>query len=85
MGLSTRRWRTFQSVAVTLISNSGLLSTGEIYATVVDENIGTYVPIVGRVLITRSPQIHPGDVQFVTAVRPPELSHLVNVVVFPCE
>jgi RNA-dependent RNA polymerase len=38
--------------------------------------------IEGQVLITRSPQVHPGDVQLVTAVRRPELNHLKNVVVF---
>jgi hypothetical protein len=33
-------------------------------------------------LNTQSPQVHLGDVQFVTAVRRPELNHLRNVVVF---
>ncbi|KAJ6573969.1 RdRP-domain-containing protein [Mycena vulgaris] len=60
------------------------LDEGEIYATVVDDRRGVNVAITGRVLITRSPQIHPGDVQFVRAVRRPELEHLVNVVVFSC-
>jgi len=40
--------------------------------------------VTGRVLITRSPQIHPGDIQFVEAVRRPQLEHLRNVVVFAC-
>lgn len=61
------------------------LREGEIYATVRDERTGLLKPIEGKVLITRSPQVHPGDVQFVTAVRRPELSHLHNVVVFSCE
>ncbi|KAJ7102468.1 RdRP-domain-containing protein, partial [Mycena belliarum] len=60
------------------------LEDGEIYATVVDDRTGVNLPITGRVLITRSPQIHPGDVQFVTAVRRPQLEHLRNVVVFSC-
>lgn len=63
----------------------GCLEEGEIYATVRDERRGLYQPIEGKVLITRSPQIHPGDVQFVTAVRPPQLAHLNNVVVFSCK
>ncbi|KAF8063609.1 RdRP-domain-containing protein [Lyophyllum atratum] len=63
----------------------GCLREGEIYATIRDERNGLYKQVEGKVLITRSPQIHPGDVQFVTAVRRPELSHLSNVVVFSCE
>ncbi|KAJ8495683.1 hypothetical protein ONZ45_g12762 [Pleurotus djamor] len=60
------------------------LNEGEIYATVVDEENEVHEDIVGKVLITRSPQIHPGDAQMVTAVRRPQLAHLRNVVVFPC-
>lgn len=63
----------------------GCLREGEIYATVHDERTGLHKPITVRVLITRSPQIHPGDMQFVEAVRRPELEHLTNVVVFSCE
>jgi RNA-dependent RNA polymerase len=61
------------------------LEEGEIYATVHDERTSQTEAIIGRVLVTRSPQVHPGDVQFVTAVRRPELSHLTNVVVFSCK
>lgn len=61
------------------------LREGEIYATIEDDRTGLYHPVEGRVLITRSPQLHPGDVQFVHAVRRPELAHLTNVVVFSCE
>lgn len=62
------------------------LEEGEIYATVYDERRGIEdLPIVGDVLITRSPQIHPGDLQMVTAVRRPQLAHLRNVVVFSCK
>ena len=64
------------------------LAEGEIFATVYDESKETdserSIPIEGQVLITRSPQVHPGDVQLVTAVRRPELNHLENVVVFSC-
>jgi RNA-dependent RNA polymerase len=60
------------------------LAEGEIFATVFDEAKATERVIEGQVLITRSPQVHPGDVQLVTAVRRPELNHLKNVVVFSC-
>jgi RNA-dependent RNA polymerase len=60
------------------------LAEGEVFATVYDESTATERFIEGRVLITRSPQVHPGDVQLVTAVRRPELNHLKNVVVFSC-
>ncbi|KAF7367387.1 RdRP-domain-containing protein [Mycena sanguinolenta] len=63
----------------------GCLEEGEVYATVVDDRVGLNEAIIGRILITRSPQIHPGDVQFVTAVRKPQLAHLQNVVVFSCK
>jgi RNA-dependent RNA polymerase len=61
------------------------LQEGEIYATIFDEQTGVSQYITGRVLLTRSPQIHPGDLQFATAVRRPELSHLKNVIVFSCK
>jgi RNA-dependent RNA polymerase len=60
------------------------LDEGEIYATVFDDRTGISEPIEGTVLVTRSPQIHPGDIQYAEAVRRPELSHLKNVVVFSC-
>ncbi|KAF7319877.1 RdRP-domain-containing protein [Mycena kentingensis (nom. inval.)] len=60
------------------------LAEGEIYATIVDDRNGVRKELNGRLLITRSPQIHPGDIQFVNAVRKPELEHLKNVVVFSC-
>jgi RNA-dependent RNA polymerase len=60
------------------------LEEGQIYVTIKDERTGLYKPVRGKVLITRSPQIHPGDVQFVEAVDCPGLRHLTNVVVFSC-
>ncbi|KAL0945576.1 hypothetical protein HGRIS_014736 [Hohenbuehelia grisea] len=62
------------------------LDEGEIYAAVDDERNAHNLKgiITGTVMITRSPQIHPGDVQFVTAVRKAKLAHLKNVVVFSC-
>jgi RNA-dependent RNA polymerase len=66
------------------------LEEGEIYAHVYDPRNGIDEPISGKLLITRSPQIHPGDAQYVHAigtVRPEiqeKLGHLKNVVVFSC-
>lgn len=60
------------------------LEEGEIFAQTYDPRTQEITPIEGKVLITRSPQIHPGDVQFVKAVRRPQLDHLKNVVVFSC-
>ena len=61
------------------------LEEGEIYATVFDQKKGVREEVEGRVAITRSPQIHPGDVQLVNAVRRDQLKHLTNVVVFSCK
>ncbi|PBK99203.1 RdRP-domain-containing protein [Armillaria gallica] len=61
------------------------LEEGQVYATIFDPRTNERVAVEGRVLVTRSPQIHPGDVQFATAVRRPELNHLINVVVFSCK
>jgi hypothetical protein len=74
--------------SVTLLGVSdeyNCLAEGEIFATVYDESKKIEQSIEGQVLITRSPQVHPGDVQVVTGVRRPELTHLKNVVVFSCK
>lgn len=63
----------------------GCLKEGEVYAAVFDERTGLNDQILGDVAVTRSPQIHPGDLQVVKAVHRPELAHLKNVVVFSCE
>ena len=60
------------------------LEENQIYATIKDPRTGHCQPILGKVVITRSPQVHPGDVQIVEAVDHPNLSHLTNVVVFSC-
>lgn len=63
----------------------GCLKEGEVYAAVFDERTGLNDQILGDVAVTRSPQIHPGDLQVVKAVHRPELAHLKNVIVFSCE
>lgn len=39
--------------------------------------------VTGRVVVTRNPCLHPGDVRQLNAVDFPELRHLVDCVVFP--
>lgn len=41
------------------------------------------IPFEGRVMVTKCPCLHPGDVRMLNAVDKPELSHLVDVIVFP--
>ncbi|KZT40068.1 RdRP-domain-containing protein [Sistotremastrum suecicum HHB10207 ss-3] len=66
------------------------LKENEIFACVKDQHSNEIQYLQGQVLISRSPQIHPGDVQLVTAIGKPELDSplseagLVNCIVFPC-
>jgi RNA-dependent RNA polymerase len=78
--------------SVTLIGVSdewNCLEEGEIYARIYDPRKNRDDILMQQVLITRSPQIHPGDAQLVKAVNRPEVSkklgHLRNVVVFSCK
>jgi hypothetical protein len=42
------------------------------------------VTILGPVVVTRNPCMHPGDIRVLTAVEPPPgLKHLRDVIVFP--
>ncbi|KAH8834885.1 RNA dependent RNA polymerase-domain-containing protein [Flagelloscypha sp. PMI_526] len=62
------------------------LEEGEVYAHIFDPKRDVDTILSGKILITRSPQIHPGDMQFCQAVgRKSELTHLRNVVVFSCK
>ena len=48
------------------------------------EGDGTPRTITGtQVLVTRNPCLHPGDLRKFEAVQHPELSHLVDCIVFP--
>ena len=61
------------------MDETGAIEEGQIYCT-----FGSRI-IVGSVIITRSPALHPGDVRVVTAVKAPPGSSLLklnNVVVF---
>ncbi|CEL58060.1 hypothetical protein RSOLAG1IB_02805 [Rhizoctonia solani AG-1 IB] len=68
----------------------GFLAEGEVYACLRDKNQEP-IYLAGPYLITRSPAIHPGDVQVVHAIgKPPADSPfdeepLVNTVVFSCK
>lgn len=65
------------------MDETGFLEEGEIYCFVQTESGGNLV--TGSVVITRSPALHPGDVQCVTAVDVPvdsPLRALHNVVAF---
>lgn len=37
----------------------------------------------GKVVVSRNPCTHPGDIRLLDAVNKSELQHLVNVIVFP--
>ena len=65
------------------MDETGYLQEGQIYCPVHSETGG--IVIVGKIVITRSPALHPGDVQYVEAVDVPEdspLRVLHNCVVF---
>lgn len=67
-----------------VLDETKLLEEGEVFVNTEDDD-GNPEPIEGRVLVTRSPVHHPGDVQMVNAVRVPATSPLRllrNVVVF---
>ncbi|KAJ1021719.1 hypothetical protein NDA13_005334 [Ustilago tritici] len=68
-----------------VVDEFNYLGKNEIFVQVNDKEDGQYRIIEGRVMIGRSPTIHPGDVRIVTAVKPPPthpLRQLRNVVVF---
>ncbi|KAL9621361.1 MAG: hypothetical protein Q9160_004252 [Pyrenula sp. 1 TL-2023] len=74
--------------AVTLYGISdetGWLGEGQIFVTFVSGDSEGHLYLNGKVAVTRSPALHPGDVQVVQAVAPPENSclwELRNCVVF---
>ncbi|KAL8946947.1 MAG: hypothetical protein Q9222_006725, partial [Ikaeria aurantiellina] len=60
-----------------IMDETGHLKEGEIYCSVQNEKTGLI--LTGRVVITRCPALHPGDVQFVNAVDVPSSSPLRSV------
>lgn len=73
-----------------VIDDKGILEEGEVYVQICPNptdqiEIRHYTKpsvITGKVVVTRSPCLHPGDVRLLKAVDKQELSHLVNVIVF---
>ncbi|CBQ71530.1 related to RNA-dependent RNA polymerase [Sporisorium reilianum SRZ2] len=68
-----------------VVDEFGFLQKGEIFAQVDYGKDGSFTAVEGRVMVGRSPTIHPGDVRVVNAVVPPRghpLWQLRNVLVF---
>lgn len=67
-----------------IMDETGYLEEGEIFCTVSSEEKGTHI-LTGSIVVTRSPALHPGDIQCVSAVKIPAgspLTALRNCVVF---
>lgn len=61
----------------------GVLKEGECQVRVTLDGDGSPVTLVGTsVIVTRNPCLHPGDMQKFSVVQKPELSHLVDCIVF---
>ncbi|CDW99284.1 hypothetical protein [Sporisorium scitamineum] len=68
-----------------VVDEFGFLKKGEIFAQVDYNKDGNFKAVEGKVMVGRSPTIHPGDVRVVNAVVPPRghpLWQLRNVLVF---
>ncbi|RWA08171.1 hypothetical protein EKO27_g6937 [Xylaria grammica] len=62
----------------------GVLKQGECHVKITtDENGAPQTLANAHVLVTRNPCLHPGDLQKFKLVHHPELSHLVDCIVFP--
>lgn len=60
----------------------GVLEPGEVFVQFVkSKNEGPLV-LVGKVLVTRNPCLHPGDIRILNAVNAKEYYHLFSVIVF---
>ena len=67
-----------------IMDETGILEEDQIFCTVSSEEKGTLI-LTGSVVVTRSPALHPGDVQCASAVKVPADSPLMalrNCVVF---
>ena len=65
----------------------GILKPGEVFIQFAEDiSINSkcryFDYLKGNLLVTRSPTVHPGDIRKLNAVDWPELSHIVNVIVF---
>lgn len=61
-----------------VLDEKGVLDHGEIYI-----NVTNFGVVLGLVVVGKNPCLHPGDIRVLMAVDKPELSHLVDVLVFP--
>lgn len=67
-----------------VMDETGLLEEGEIFCVVIEEGVRSVIS-GSKLLITRAPALHPGDIQLVKGVIPPidsPLMQLANCVVF---
>lgn len=69
-----------------VMDETGTLEYGQVFVQTAfktsNESIERKV-IQGRVVVSKNPCMHPGDILVLDAIDVPELRHLVNVVVFP--
>ncbi|KAJ3402605.1 hypothetical protein CcCBS67573_g09376 [Chytriomyces confervae] len=70
-----------------ILDETGILKEGQVFVNVVgvldSKDSGPPQRILkGQVVVYRNPCVHPGDIQFATAVDVPQLHHLRNVIVF---
>jgi RNA-dependent RNA polymerase len=74
-----------------VMDETGLLEYGQVFVQYTrmrgegDENFveNNKTVVEGKVVVTRNPCLHPGDVRQLEAVDVPDLRHLVDCVVFP--
>ncbi|CZR69102.1 related to RNA-directed RNA polymerase [Phialocephala subalpina] len=67
-----------------IMDETGLLQEGEIFCVVIEEGVRSIVS-GEKLIITRAPALHPGDIQLVKGIIPPQdspLMQLANCVVF---
>ena len=63
---------------------AGVLKEGECFIRITDESDGKPRTLSGAdVIVTRNTTLHPGDIRKFRAVQRPDLSHLVDCIVFP--
>ena len=64
-----------------VLDEYGVLDYGEVFVRIAHKQENRIIQ--GKVIVTKNPCLHPGDIRVLEAVDRPELHHLVNVVVFP--
>ncbi|KAJ3144980.1 hypothetical protein HDU86_001313 [Geranomyces michiganensis] len=65
-----------------VMDETGKLPEGKLFVQITNPLTEGKEVKLGRAFVTRSPALHPGDVQIVECVNIPELAHLLDVVVF---